>query len=86
MLWVGFLINQIRFHDGRLSWVFYVAMTIFTIFILIADFVMNKYFVSCFGGTKIGEYIALIGVIVGVLCLSVIWYHYRSICCCSIYC
>lgn len=44
---------------------FYVAVTIFTIFILIADFVMNKYFVSRFGGTKIGEYIALIGVIVG---------------------
>lgn len=65
MLWVGFLIYKIGFHDGRLSWVFYVAVTIFTIFILIADFVMNKYFVSRFGGTKIGEYIALIGVIVG---------------------
>lgn len=65
MLWIGFLIYQFGFHDGRLSWIFYVAMIIFTIMILVADFVMNKYFVNRFGGSKIGEYTALIGVIVG---------------------
>ncbi|WP_322976087.1 DUF456 domain-containing protein [Limosilactobacillus reuteri] len=65
MLWIGFLIYQFGFHDGRLSWIFYVAMTIFTIMILVADFVMNKYIVNRFGGSKIGEYKALIGVIVG---------------------
>ena len=37
---------------------FYVAMIIFTIMILVADFVMNKYFVNRFGGSKIGEYSA----------------------------
>ena len=65
MLWIGFLIYQFGFHEGRLSWIFYVAMIIFTIMILVADFVMNKYFVNRFGGSKIGEYTALIGVIVG---------------------
>lgn len=65
MLWIGFLIYQFGFHDGRLSWIFYVATIIFTIMILVADFVMNKYFVNRFGGSKIGEYTALIGVIVG---------------------
>ncbi|MGZ9435267.1 DUF456 domain-containing protein [Staphylococcus epidermidis] len=65
MLWIGFLIYQFGFHDGRLSWIFYVAMIFFTIMILVADFVMNKYFVNRFGGSKIGEYTALIGVIVG---------------------
>ena len=34
---------------------FYVAMIIFTIMILVADFVMNKYFVNRFGGSKIGN-------------------------------
>lgn len=54
MLWIGFLIYQFGFHEGRLSWIFYVAMIIFTIMILVADFVMNKYFVNRFGGSKIG--------------------------------
>lgn len=46
-------------------WIFYVVMIIFIIMILVVDFVMNKYFVNCFGGSKIGEYIVFIGVIVG---------------------
>jgi hypothetical protein len=35
------------------------------VFILVADFIMNKYFVNKFGGSKLSEYAALIGVIVG---------------------
>ncbi|MCJ1656966.1 DUF456 domain-containing protein [Staphylococcus sp. NRL 16/872] len=65
VLWIGFLIYQFGFHDRGLSWIFYVAMIIFTIFILLSDFLMNKYFVKHFGGSKLGEYVALIGVIVG---------------------
>ena len=60
---------------------FYVAMIIFTIMILVADFVMNKYFVNRFGGSKIGEYTALIGVIVGCF-FSSLWYYHYSFCCC----
>ncbi|SCS26391.1 DUF456 domain-containing protein [Staphylococcus caeli] len=65
VLWIGFLIYQFGFHNGQLSWVFYVSMILFTVFILVADFVMNKYFVNKFGGSKLSEYAALIGVIVG---------------------
>ncbi|MDO6573133.1 uncharacterized protein ACUXOR_001694 [Staphylococcus pasteuri] len=57
VLWVGFLIYQFGFHNGRLSWMFYIAMVIFTIMIFLADFLMNKYFV--------GKYGAIIGVIIG---------------------
>lgn len=65
MLWIGFLIYQFGIHNGKLSWVFYVSMLLFTIFILIADFIMNKYFVNRFGGSKTSEYVALVGVLVG---------------------
>ncbi|MBF7017706.1 DUF456 domain-containing protein [Staphylococcus durrellii] len=65
MLWIGFLIYQFGIHNGQLSWVFYVSMLLFTIFILIADFIMNKYFVNRFGGSKTSEYVALVGVLVG---------------------
>lgn len=65
MLWVGFLIYQFGFHNGNLSWVFYVSMILFTVFILVADFIMNKYFVNKFGGSKLSELVALVGVIVG---------------------
>lgn len=65
MLWVGFLIYQFGIQHSHLSWVFYVSMLFFTIFILVADFIMNKYFVNKFGGSKISEYVALIGVLVG---------------------
>ncbi|WP_436855023.1 DUF456 domain-containing protein [Staphylococcus caeli] len=65
VLWIGFLIYQFGFHNGQLSWVFYVSMVIFTVFILVADFIMNKYFVNKFGGSKLSEYTALVGVIVG---------------------
>ena len=51
MLWVGFLIYQFAFNNGELSWIFYVSM--------------NKYFVNKYGGSKISEYVALIGVLVG---------------------
>lgn len=69
MIWIGFLIYQFGFHDGRLSWIFYTAMIVLTIFIVVADFLMNKYFVNRFGGSKLGEYAALVGVIVGCFVL-----------------
>lgn len=65
VLWVGFLIYQFGFHNGNLSWVFYVSMILFTVFIVVADFIMNKYFVNKFGGSKLSELVALVGVIVG---------------------
>ncbi|MCG7339788.1 DUF456 domain-containing protein [Staphylococcus sp. ACRSN] len=65
VLWIGFLIYQFGFNNHHLTWVFYVSMILFTLFILLADFLMNKYFVNKFGGSKLSEYAALIGVIIG---------------------
>ncbi|MCU5745771.1 DUF456 domain-containing protein [Staphylococcus sp. SQ8-PEA] len=64
-MWLGFLIYQFGFQNGHLSWIFYLAMIVFTIFMLVADFIMNKYFVNKFGGSKKSEWAALLGVIVG---------------------
>ncbi|WP_251943340.1 DUF456 domain-containing protein [Staphylococcus sp. Marseille-Q5304] len=69
VLWIGFLIYQFGFQTGNLSWVFYVSMVLFTLFIIVADFLMNKYFVNKFGGSKMSEYAALIGVIIGCFLL-----------------
>ncbi|MBO1198851.1 DUF456 domain-containing protein [Staphylococcus simiae] len=69
VLWIGFIIYQFGFHNGHLSWIFYVSMTIFTILILLADFLMNRYFVNRFGGSKLGEYAALVGIIIGCFVL-----------------
>lgn len=33
------------------------------------DFLVNKYFVNCFGGFKFGEYVVLIGVVIGCFVL-----------------
>ncbi|AYU56190.1 DUF456 domain-containing protein [Staphylococcus debuckii] len=65
MIWIGFLIYQIGFHNGRLSWIFFVSMIILTILVFAADLMMSQYFTRRFGGSKAGEYTALIGVIVG---------------------
>ena len=65
MLWVGFLIYKFAFNNGELSWIFYVSMIVLTVLMFISDFAMNKYFVNKYGGSKISEYVALIGVLVG---------------------
>ncbi|OFP02668.1 MULTISPECIES: DUF456 domain-containing protein [Staphylococcus] len=65
MIWIGFLIYQIGFHNGRLSWIFFVSMIILTILVFAADLMMSQYFTRRFGGSKAGEYTALIGVIAG---------------------
>ena len=69
VMWVGFLIYQFGFHNGKLSWIFYISMIALTILIFLADFLMNKYFVGTYGGSKFGEYGAIIGVIIGCFVL-----------------
>ena len=65
VLWVGFLIYQFGFSQDGLSWIFYVAMILFTVFILVSDFLMNKYFVNRFMVLNWVSMQLLIGVIVG---------------------
>ncbi|ELD8096242.1 DUF456 domain-containing protein [Staphylococcus pseudintermedius] len=69
VLWVGFLIYQFGINGATLSWVFWTAMIVLTIFIFVSDLWLNRYFVNRFGGTKKGEWAALIGVLVGAFVL-----------------
>lgn len=69
VMWIGFLIYQFGFQDGKLSWIFYISMIVLTLLIFLADFLMNKYFVGKYGGSKFGEYGAILGVIIGCFVL-----------------
>lgn len=69
VLWVGFLIYQFGINGSTLSWIFWTAMIMLTIFIFVSDLWLNRYFVNRFGGTKKGEWAALIGVLVGAFVL-----------------
>ncbi|WP_240507166.1 DUF456 domain-containing protein [Staphylococcus cornubiensis] len=69
VLWVGFLIYQFGINGSTLSWIFWTAMIVLTIFIFVSDLWLNRYFVNRFGGTKKGEWAALIGVLVGAFVL-----------------
>lgn len=64
-LWLGFIVYQWGIHDTSLSWVFWMGMLLLTLLIFISDLLMNRYFVNRFGGSKKGEWAALIGVILG---------------------
>lgn len=65
VLWIGFLL-YVFFIDGEsLSWIFWTAMIILTIVLIVSDIIASSYFVKMFGGSKLGEGIAAIGVIIG---------------------
>ncbi|MFO3718868.1 DUF456 domain-containing protein [Staphylococcus felis] len=64
-VWIGFLIYDLGINHGTLSWIFWIAMILLTAFIFISDLMMNRFFVQRFGGSKQGEWAALVGVIIG---------------------
>ncbi|WP_226035811.1 DUF456 domain-containing protein [Aquibacillus saliphilus] len=64
VLWIGFLVYFFFIADN-LSFIFWSAMVILTIVLIISDIIANSYFVKKYGGSKWGERIAAIGVIVG---------------------
>ncbi|GEL77779.1 DUF456 domain-containing protein [Tenuibacillus multivorans] len=65
VLWLGFLAYHFFIDQTELGWVFYTAMVIFTIILIVADIIANSYFVKKFGGSKRGEQVAAVAVIVG---------------------
>ncbi|GAA0311901.1 hypothetical protein GGQ92_001937 [Gracilibacillus halotolerans] len=65
MLWIGFFIYQFLLTDTNIGVVFWIAMSIWTVILIFADIVANSYFVKKYGGSKAGERVAAIGVIVG---------------------
>ncbi|MBM7571152.1 DUF456 domain-containing protein [Aquibacillus albus] len=64
VLWIGFLLHFF-FLEGNLSGLFWGAMVILTIILVVSDIIANSYFVKKYGGSKWGERIAAVGVIVG---------------------
>ncbi|MUK89778.1 DUF456 family protein [Ornithinibacillus sp. L9] len=65
VLWVGFLLYHFVINGSELTIVFWTAMLIFTIILIVADIIANSYFVKKFGGSKWGERGAALAVIVG---------------------
>ncbi|PTI88897.1 DUF456 domain-containing protein [Mammaliicoccus vitulinus] len=64
-LWVGYFIYHFAIDSSKLSWVFWTVMVLFTIFMILSDIIMNSYFVKKFGGSKLGETMSAVGVIIG---------------------
>ncbi|WP_342669958.1 DUF456 domain-containing protein [Pseudobacillus wudalianchiensis] len=65
LLWGGFLLYHFGINHEELSVIFWLAMGMFTVLIITADILANSYFVKRYGGSKWGERIAGLAVIVG---------------------
>lgn len=64
-IWGGFLVYHFFLDSEQLTLVFWLIMAIFTIILIVADLLTNRYFVHKFGGSKASEWGAIIGVIIG---------------------
>ncbi|MEI3604108.1 DUF456 family protein [Pseudogracilibacillus sp. SE30717A] len=65
LIWLGFILYHFFLEPHQLSVFFWVVMAVFTIILVIADLLTNRYFVNKFGGTKGSQWGAIIGVIIG---------------------
>lgn len=54
-LWGGFLLYHFGINNDELSVIFWLAMAMFTILIIVADILANSYFVKKYGGSKWGR-------------------------------
>ncbi|MCG1010245.1 DUF456 domain-containing protein [Salinicoccus sp. ID82-1] len=66
MFWIGFLVYQFLINGETLSWMFWIIVFVLTVLVLFSDFIANSYFVKRYGGSKRGEYAAIIGVLIGM--------------------
>ncbi|MFG6149132.1 DUF456 domain-containing protein [Halobacillus sp. B23F22_1] len=65
VLWLGFLAYYFFINNAGLSLIFWIAMVLLTILLIVSDIIANSYFVKKYGGSKWGERAAAIGVIAG---------------------
>ncbi|QGH33073.1 DUF456 family protein [Gracilibacillus salitolerans] len=65
VIWIGFFIYQFALAAENIGWIFWVAMAVLTLLLISSDIIANSYFVKKFGGSKTGERMAAVGVIVG---------------------
>lgn len=68
-IWLGFIIYHFFINDMNLTLVFWVIMIVLTVILIISDFIASKYFVNTYGGSKKGEYAAMVGLIFGAFVL-----------------
>lgn len=66
MFWIGFFIYQFLISGDELGWIFWTTSAVLTVLLFFSEIIANSIFVKRFGGTKAGEYAAIIGVIVGM--------------------
>jgi len=64
-VWAGFLIYHFFINSNELTVFFWIAMIVLTLILLIADVFSSSLSVKHFGGSKLGERVAGISVIVG---------------------
>ncbi|SER36890.1 hypothetical protein SAMN04487944_103211 [Gracilibacillus ureilyticus] len=65
VLWIGFIMYQFLLASENIGWIFWTAMGILTLILIVADIIANSYFVKKYGGSKWGEWMAAVGVIIG---------------------
>lgn len=65
-LWLGFIIYHFFINQTELTFIFWLIMIVLTAILIVSDFMANRFFVNKFGGSKKGEYAAMIGLIFGV--------------------
>ena len=64
-VWAGFLVYQFAINPNELTTFFWVAMLVLTGILLLADVFASSLSVKKFGGSKLGERVAGIAVIIG---------------------
>lgn len=69
VIWLGFVLYHFLINGTKLGGLFWVSMGTFTVLLFIVDFLMNRYFVEKFGGSRWSEWGAIIGIIIGVFVL-----------------
>jgi hypothetical protein len=62
---VGFLLYHFVLNPEELNYFFWIAMTVFTVILILADIIANSFFVKKYGGSKMGERGAAVAVIIG---------------------
>ena len=65
LFWIGFIIYHFALDSSNLGWIFWVTAAVVTILVLFSEIIANSIFVKRFGGTRAGEYAAVIGVLIG---------------------
>lgn len=64
-VWGGFLIYHFFINSGELTTFFWVSMVVLTLILLVADIFASSLSVKQFGGSKAGERVASLAVIIG---------------------